>query len=270
MNSGINILMYHQVGEFAPMQAHRSTYCDHRRFASQMGYLARFGYRVLSMDEVLACLRGQMPVPPRAVALTFDDGYENFYEYAFPVLQKHGFPAMVYLISSMLGQPSSWFARDGRATPMLMSAERVRQLRAAGVDFGSHSATHLKLAEVDDATIHEEVSRSKRELEDVLGEPVRHFCYPYGSHDLRAVEAVAAAGYECATTCVRAPATTADDPLTLPRKAVSWGDNLLGLAWRLHMKNTPKQPPIRRSGHSFAATGALATDSTPTRASGEK
>lgn len=253
MSTGINILMYHQVGEFAPMQAHRSTYCDHRRFASQMAYLARFGYTVLSMDQVLACVRGEASIPPKAVALTFDDGYENFYEYAFPVLQKHGFPAMVYLISDMLGQPSSWFAQEGRATPPLMSAARVRQLRREGIDFGSHSATHVKLAEQSSERIREEVSRSKAVLEDVLGEPVQHFCYPYGSHDMRAVEAVAEAGYRCATTCVRAPATVADDPLTLPRKAVSWGDNLVGLFWRLHMKNTPKSVPIRRPGASFAA-----------------
>jgi peptidoglycan/xylan/chitin deacetylase (PgdA/CDA1 family) len=251
MVTGINILMYHQVGEFPPMKAHRSTYCDHRRFASQMAFLARFGYRVLSMDQVLTCLRGELTIPPRAVALTFDDGYENFYEYAFPVLKQHGFPAMVYLISGMLGQPSSWFAQDGRATPPLMSAERVRQLRREGIDFGSHSASHVKLAEQDTARIREEVTRSKRELEDVLGEPINHFCYPYGSHDLRAVEAVAEAGYQCATTCVRAPATPVDDPLTLPRKAVSWGDNLLGLFWRLHMKNSPKLAPIRRPGQSF-------------------
>lgn len=254
MSSGVNILMYHQVGRFAPMQAHRSTYCDHRRFAQQMAYLTRFGYSVLSLDEVLACLRGQKPIPPKAVALTFDDGYENFYEYAFPVLQRHGFPAIVYLISGMLGQAASWFARDGRDTPLLMSAARVRELRRAGIDFGSHSVSHAKLAEQSTQRIQEEISRSKAELEDVLGESVRHFCYPYGSHDLRVVEAVAEAGYESATTCARACATAADDPLTLPRKAISWGDNLVGYFWRLHVKNTSRHPPLRRPGRSFAAT----------------
>ena len=125
--SGINILMYHQIGRFKPMRGHRSTYCDHRRFAAQMAYLKRFGYNVLSIDAALACLRGEQPTPPRAVALTFDDGYENFYEYAWPVLKAHGYPAMVYLISSLLGRPSIWLAADGRDTPPLMSAARVRE-----------------------------------------------------------------------------------------------------------------------------------------------
>ncbi|QID16660.1 polysaccharide deacetylase family protein [Nitrogeniibacter mangrovi] len=252
MSTGINILMYHQVGDFAPMKAHRSTYCHHKRFARQMAYLARFGYTVLSMDQVLACLSGAQPIPPRAVALTFDDGYENFYEYAWPVLQRHGFPAMVYLIADLLGKPSYWFASDGRDTPLLMSPERIRQLRAEGVDFGSHSASHAKLATLETPAIHEEVTRSKAILEDVLGEAVNHFCYPFGSHDRRAVDAVAAAGYTCATTCVRAPATPADDPLTLPRKAISYGDNLIGYFWRLHMKNNPKREMIRRDGYTFA------------------
>lgn len=256
MTESINILMYHQVGDFPPMKGHRSTYCHHKRFARQMAYLARFGYTVLSMDQVLACLRGERPIPPKAVALTFDDGYENFYEYAWPVLQKHGFPAMVYLISDLLGQPASWFAADGRATPPLMSAARVRQLRGEGVDFGSHTASHIRLAEQDTARIREEIGRSKAALEDVLGEAIDHFCYPFGSHDRRAVDAVADAGYLSATTCVRAPATVADDPLTLPRKAISYGDNLLGYFWRLHMKNTPKHAFIRRPGETFDAAPA--------------
>lgn len=264
-SSGINILMYHQVGDFrqrnmrGPRRAHPSTYCDHRRFAVQMAWLARHGYTVLGMDAVLACLRGERPIPPRAVALTFDDGYENFYEYAWPELERHGFPATVYLIADMLGHPARWFAADGRDTPPLMSAARIRCLHRNGIGFGSHTAGHVKLAQQSEAVIHDEVHRSKAVLEDVLGAPVHHFCYPYGSHDLRVVNAVAAAGYLTATTCSRAPATPGDDPLTLPRKAVAYGDNLVGFLWRLHVKNTPRKPPLRRADFSLNAAAAAAS-----------
>lgn len=245
--SGIQILMYHQVGDFPPMSAHRATYCDYRRFGRQMAYLKLGGYRVLRMDDALRCLRGEMPTPPRAVVLTFDDAYENFYEYALPVLQKHGFPAMVYAISSLLGQPAAWLAADNLSTPPLMSASRLRQLRSAGIDIGSHSVSHVQLAEQSTERIREEVIRSKADLEDALGERIDHFCYPYGSHDMRTVEIVAEAGYRSATTCERAPALPEDDPLTLPRKAVAWGDSLVGVLWKMHVKNTPKRPPIRRN-----------------------
>jgi peptidoglycan/xylan/chitin deacetylase (PgdA/CDA1 family) len=249
---GINILMYHQVGDFAPMREHRSTYCHYRRFAAQMAWLRRFRYHVLGMDEVLDCLAGRRPVPARAVALTFDDGYENFHEYAWPELHRHGFKAMVYLIADLIGQPSSWFAADGRATPRLMDAGRIRELRRAGVDFGSHGASHVKLAEQDDARVRDEVTRSKRVLEDLLGEPVEHFCYPYGSYDLRARDAVAEAGYRSATTCVRATSLPGDDPLALPRKAISFGDTLPGVLWKLHMKHAPKGEWPRRNPENNA------------------
>lgn len=240
MSARISILMYHQVGDFPPMKAHRSTYCDARRFAGQMAYLHRFGYRALRMDEVLECLRGDRPVPPRAVALTFDDGYENFYEHAFPALQRYGFPATVYLIAGLIGRDAQWFAADGRATPPLMTADRVRQLRRAGIDFGSHGLSHVKLAEVDRARMRDEIARSKVELESLLDEEVRHFCYPYGSHDPEVVESARTAGYRSAVTCVRAAAVPGMDPLALPRKAISYGDNLLGYFWKLRMKNRPK------------------------------
>jgi peptidoglycan/xylan/chitin deacetylase (PgdA/CDA1 family) len=243
--NGISILMYHQVGDFKPMREHRSTYCHYKRFQAQMAFLHRFRYRILSLDEALVCLNGHQPMPKRAVVLTFDDGYENFYEYAWPVLAHYRFPAMVYLLSGLLGQPSSWFARDGRATPRLMDPARVLQLHAAGVDFGSHGVEHTKLAEAEAARVHDEVTRSKRQLEALLDAEVQHFCYPYGSHDLAAVAAVQAAGYHSAVTCQRAAATAAFDPLLLPRKAISYGDNLLGYAWKLNMKDRPKEPPLR-------------------------
>lgn len=245
MKDAISILMYHQVGDFAPMRAHRSTYCHYKRFQHQMALLQRLRYRVLSLDQALACLNGERPIPPRAVVLTFDDGYENFYEYAWPVLQEYGFPAMVYLLSGLLGQPSSWFEADGRATPPLMSRERVLQLRDLGVDFGSHGVSHVKLAEVDAGKVEVEVRESKQALEALLGEEVRHFCYPYGSHDMTALQAVERAGYATAVTCQRAAATPSFDPLLLPRKAISFGDNLAGFFWKLAMKDAPKCDPLR-------------------------
>lgn len=243
MTHGINILMYHQVGRFAPMREHRASYCRVDRFAAQMAWLARFGYRVLSMDEVVACIEGSSPIPPRAVALTFDDGYQNFHDEAWPILRRYGFPAIVYLVAGLVGKRADW-VHDG---PPLMAIETIRALRREGCHFGGHSTTHVKLAGLPAERVRREVAGCKAALEDLLGERVDHYCYPYGSHDLASVEAAAEAGWRSATTCARATATVADDPLTLPRKAVAYGDSLVGVLWKMHMKNVPKQPPIRRA-----------------------
>jgi len=240
MPARLSILMYHQVGDFAPMRGHRSTYCHYRRFAAQMAFLHRFGYRVLNLDQAGAALWGQDALPPRAVVLTFDDGYENFYQYAFPILQRYGFPAIVYLLPGLLGKPSAWFARDGRESPPLMSAGRVRALARQGIDFGSHGLIHVRLAEAEPALMRREVNVSKTQLEDLLGKEVRHFCYPYGSYNDAVVAAVEETGYATAVTCDRAAADSASNPWLLPRKAISYGDNLLGYFWKLRFKNNPR------------------------------
>ncbi len=237
----VSILMYHQVGDFPPMKAHRANYCDHRRFARQMGFLHAMGFEVLDLDQALAGLFGEGPPPARSLALTFDDGYDNFAEYALPILTRYGFTATVYAISGWLGQPIQWYGQEpGRSRPKLMDAGRLREIQAAGMTIGSHTVTHARLAEIGPEAKRRELTVSKATLEDLLGTEVRHLCYPFGSFDLDAVRAAGETGYVSATTCLRGPATAADHPLLLPRKAISFGDNLLGFAWKLGFKQAPK------------------------------
>lgn len=246
--SRIHILMYHQVGDFPKrMPSHRGQYCHRPRFAAQMSMLRRFGYSVVSMDTAVAGLRGEATLPARPVVLTFDDGYVDFLECAAPVLKDFGYPATVYAVAGLLGQASSWVEPEGLRPAALMNAAQLREVQAMGFTVGSHSVSHPRLAQIETPRIAEEMTISKRMLEDVLGTRVDHFCYPYGSHDIRAVHAAAEAGYVTGTTCLRAVATRADDLLTLPRKPVSQGNTALGVLWKLVAKNTPRHPPIRRA-----------------------
>lgn len=245
--SGISILMYHQVGRFAPMSQHRANYCDVDRFHAQMRYLKRIGATVLSMSDAVDALAGRRPIPPRAVVLTFDDGCDNFYDNALPILESFAYPAIAYVIAGMAGGTAEWMGKlAGHDVPSLMSYTRIRELPARGIEVGSHGYSHIRLAGEPATTLQREVADSKRRIEDEIGRAVPHFCYPYGSHDLATVEAVAAAGYVSAITCQRGAATSAFDPLALPRKGISFGDNVLGYAWKLHMKDKPKGEAVRR------------------------
>jgi peptidoglycan/xylan/chitin deacetylase (PgdA/CDA1 family) len=116
----------------------------------------------------------------------------------------------------------------------------LREIHAAGMTVGSHTANHVKLGEVNPAVQRAELIDSKTALEDLLGAEVRHLCYPFGSFDRSAIETAAQTGYVSAATCLRGRATRADHRLALPRKAISYGDNLLGYWWKLAMKNAPK------------------------------
>ncbi len=244
--SGISILMYHQVGRFAPMKTHRAVYCDVGRFRMQMRTLRALGVPVLSMTEAAASLAGHAPMPQRAVVLSFDDGCENFYENALPVLESFGYPAIVHAIAGLAGGTADWMASDGHATPALMSFSRLREIARRGVEIGSHGASHLRLEGMPADRLRAEVSGSRARLEDALGRAVAHFCYPYGSHDRAALHAVAEAGYVSAVTCQRAAATRDFDLLALPRKAISYGDDVVGFLWKLYAKDAPKGAAVRR------------------------
>lgn len=239
----VSVLMYHQVGVFPQRPAaHRAAFCDVRRFASQMALLKMGGYQVLSLEQAWRGLFGGGPLPQRAVVLTFDDGYENFREHAWPILRRHGFPATVFLVAKQLGRDAGWL--DASFAPArLMDRAAVRELAAEGVSFGSHTLSHARLTELDTPRLRREIFDSKAVLEDLLGRAVPDFCYPYGLYDERARELAAHAGYRSALTCIRGAANTADNAYELPRKAVSWGDNLIGYAWKLHMKHARKDRP---------------------------
>jgi peptidoglycan/xylan/chitin deacetylase (PgdA/CDA1 family) len=243
----VQILMYHRVGHFpGRVKAHGALYCHLPRFRAQMKMFRLLGYSVISLDDAAAGLRGEIALPPRPLVLTFDDAYVDFLANAAPVLKAHGYPATVYAVSGLIGTTSSWDAGVGPEPAPLMNAAQLREVQDMGFTIGSHSKSHLRLAQQDDACIAAETRDSKTALEDLLGRRVDHFCYPYGSHDLRAVQAAAAAGYVTGTTCVRAAATPAEDLLALPRKAVSRGDDVFGVAWKLLTKNVAKGPQVRR------------------------
>jgi peptidoglycan/xylan/chitin deacetylase (PgdA/CDA1 family) len=144
-------------------------------FARQMELLASSGVRVVRLSE----LRG---ASSPALALTFDDGFQNFADVAAPELARHGFPATVFLVTDYCGGKNNWPSqRPSIPILPLMGWSTIAELSGAGIDFGAHTATHPDLAQLDDAAAREEILRSKRRAEDATGKAVASFAYPYGS-----------------------------------------------------------------------------------------
>jgi peptidoglycan/xylan/chitin deacetylase (PgdA/CDA1 family) len=240
----ISILMYHQVGVFKNPRAHRATFCHVKRFRAQMFYLHHFGYRVVPLEKAVQGLFGGERLGRHSVVLTFDDGYQNVYDFALPVLQRYGFPATVFLVSGLVGGTARWLADDGRESPDLLNASGILDLRKKNITFGSHTMSHPRLTRLDPVGRDEELRRSKVELEALLGQKIHYFCYPYGDFNDGVAAAVKEAGYQAALTCIRGSATSSDDPFILPRKAISFGDSLAGFFWKLHMKHKKKHASL--------------------------
>ena len=182
------ILMYHGVAEVASDPYHLCV--TPARFAEQIATLKRLGLRGVGISTLVDAMRAGRP--RGLVGITFDDGYVNVLESALPELKRHGFAASVYIISGRLGGTNEW--DEGPAWPLL-SASQVGELAAAGMEIGSHSASHVRLAGLPAGQLETEVSGSRASLSELTGAPVRGFAYPYGSMDAAARRAVHDAGY---------------------------------------------------------------------------
>jgi len=193
------------------------------RFAAQMRLLSRTGRRGVSLRELLGTPPGR--ARDRLVGLTFDDGYVDFVDEVLPELERHDFTATVYVVAGRLAGHNDWETHGPRKP--LMSEEQVREADRRGAEIGSHTLTHAHLPELGASALADEVTRSRRELEDVLGREVRGFCYPYGDVGPREVAAAAEAGYAHATVVGHA---ANPGPLALPRTFVGQRDGSLRLA----------------------------------------
>ena len=186
------VLMYHSV-EAYESDPYQVT-VHPRRFDRQLRWLRRRGLRGVSMAELLRARRAGRA--DGLVGLTFDDGYTDFGTEVFPALRRYGFTATVFVVAGLLGDHNTWDMPGPRKT--LMTADDVRRAADAGVEIGSHSLTHVRLNEVGDEELFDQVHRSRVLLGEVTGREVRGFCYPYGAAGEREIKQVDAAGYDYA------------------------------------------------------------------------
>lgn len=184
----VPILVYHSVFPHHPGQTHDQRVLDVAPdvFAEQMQYLVKGGYHVISFEQLVDALDGRATLPPRPVVITFDDGWENQYRHAFPVLRKLGMPATFFVFTSVIGH-------DRRN----MTWAELREMKAAGMTIGSHTRTHPMLPD-DHRGLAYEVDSSRVDIERHLGSAPRFFAYPFGAWDRQALKEARHAGYEAA------------------------------------------------------------------------
>ncbi len=193
------------------------------RFAAQMAWLSERGLRGVAVGTLVAAMRaGQAR---GLVGITFDDGYACVLRNAVPELQRRGFTATVFVISDRVGQVNDW---DPGAPWPLVSRSQVGELTAAGMEIGSHGATHRPLAGADAGRLEAEINGSRDVLGMLADDDVGGFAYPYGSMDAAVRRAVRDAGYQYA--CVVRASRAELGLMALPRSYVGQRDGAARLA----------------------------------------
>ena len=215
----IPILMYHAVLPIDAAAKARGT-VPLAVFRNQIGWLARRGYRSLTLDDVATRLDGGGGARERAVAITFDDGYRCVLEHAFPVLAEFGMTATLFVVTSAVGQTTEWYVAGGGRAFEHASWDELERAAAQGFAIGSHTVSHLSLAGGEETAVAEELGASREAIEKRVGS-CRHFAYPFGAHDDAAVAAVKRAGYRSACTTEKGINQPGQPLLRLRRQAVS-------------------------------------------------
>jgi peptidoglycan/xylan/chitin deacetylase (PgdA/CDA1 family) len=183
----VPILMYHRIVD----SRNDLNAVSPESFTRQMAFLYDHGYQVLSLDDLVEGMHKARMFKRHVVALTFDDGYEDNYTNAFPILRKYAFPATVFMIADAVGKPD------------FLTAEQLKAMYDGGFKVGSHTRRHAYLPKIKDdpVVLEDEVINSKKILEKVLERPIDFFSYPSGGFSESVIEMVKKAGYKgaCAT-----------------------------------------------------------------------
>jgi peptidoglycan/xylan/chitin deacetylase (PgdA/CDA1 family) len=226
--SSLPILMYHSISDEREenIPPYYRTATSPELFAAHMELLRSQGYEVLGLQAGLEkFLHGNSPGSKLAV-ITFDDGFQDFYTAALPVLRQYNFGATVFLPAAFIGQEPRKF--KGRTC---LTWDEVRESQKAGIEFGSHTVNHPKLYELDLPQIRAELKESKAAIENELGQPVRSFAYPYafpsgdGPFVKVFVETLKATGYDYNVTTKIGLAGKNDDPFILKRLPINSADD---------------------------------------------
>lgn len=203
------ILLYHYVEVVTDSRdtTRKSLSITPKTFEEQILTLLSNGYHPLPLSRLINYYEKGTPLTDKAVVLTFDDGYRDFYTDVFPILKRYHIPAVVYVVSGFLNSTRNYLSTD----------ELTEISKEDFIEIGSHTVTHANLRGMVIDLANEEVRKSKIDLEKLTKNKVVHFAYPFGSFDITSEEAVKKAGYLTAATINKGTIQSYNDRFILRR-----------------------------------------------------
>ena len=212
----VPIIMYHRIDEGATLS---KLSVSPESFKRQMGFLERHNYNVVRLEELPDLIkRGALPY--KTIAITFDDGYENNYIEAYPVLKELGIAATIFISPGLIG-------RDG-----YLSWDQIIEMSESGIiSIGSHTMTHAYLPDLAEQRLNAEIFDSKRAIESHVREKIASFSYPLGGFNEYIKDKVKKAGYRIAVATNPGRAYPKHDIFAMKRVRISGTSDNLFVFW---------------------------------------
>lgn len=216
--TSVPILMYHYVRDINDPsdQAGMSLSVSPVTFDQQMSFLEQNNYQSINLTELANGYAGKFNTinNKKPIVITFDDGYDDAYTQAYPILKKHNLTATFYIISGQIGHSER------------MSAKQIISLDKNGMTIGSHTVSHPELTNISADQLNNQLLESKNTLETLLGHSVLDFCYPAGKYNADVINSVIAIGYKSAVTTDRGLSEINSNLFKLPRYRIQNDTNL--------------------------------------------
>ncbi len=178
---GLRVLCYHKIGTPPKGSKLKELWVSPEKFRAQVKYLLDHGYTTILFSDLLKAHKGGAPLPEKAVLITFDDGYENNYLHAWPILKELGAKGNIYVVFNTIGKVNSWHNPASEPWVNMATLAQLKEMQDSGViEYGSHTMNHPHLSALKPDDAAWEIAESKRQLEALFGREMSAFAYPYG------------------------------------------------------------------------------------------
>jgi peptidoglycan/xylan/chitin deacetylase (PgdA/CDA1 family) len=187
----IPVIAYHKISnkvDFGVNAVKTATFKKH------LDLLARHGYQPTTFQNIQ---KGEY-VTDKSIVIVFDDGYEECYTNAAPIMKQYNFPAVICPVTNFIGKKNDWEPFFMQRKFHHLTKSQLIALYRQGFEIGSHGKNHLYLPFLNDAVLRAEILDSKRFLEELVDDEIVTFCYPYGQYNKHVMTQVYAAGYKYA------------------------------------------------------------------------
>lgn len=211
----IPIFMYHHISSFSHATPLKSLFVSPKVFQAQMKLMYSLGYEGKSISELMPFLKGEKE--GKVFGITFDDGYQDVYFNALPILKKFKFSSTCYIVSGQIDGYNRWDEKH-KDRHQLMTFDQLKNWLESGQDVGVHTVNHVNLSELEPIFFPDEILDCRNFLQTHLElNELNHFCYPYGKYNEQVVEFLSCHGFESATTTQRSLVRKSNSLLELPR-----------------------------------------------------